>query len=350
MRACFDKGDRSQGCAVVARPRDGSVSTCTSWRIPVVVGYAAARFRGMKRDTVPIRVGMRRTTVARYVRSFAFICVICLICSALRFALMPIMAAQLPQPNDDRGRIVPIGSALCEEMKRHHVLGENPPVGCERLKLVRFAYVGFDMALHEDGELVVMDAAAPHVSRIFNTLRDIRFPIAKARLMNHYDGNDAASMADNNTSAFNDRMITEGDAVSLHAYGLAIDINPVQNPYVVRTGEVLTFQPPAGVEYANRLNDRPWKESRPGMAEAVIDVFAENGFLIWGGYWDNPIDYQHFQVGRKMAERLARSSPAEAEMIFGQLVERYRACRQSPSRNGRSNRAACIMAADPTGG
>jgi hypothetical protein len=145
-------------------------------------------------------------------------------------------------------------------------------------------------------------------------------------------------------------MITEGDAVSLHAYGLAIDINPIQNPYVVRTGEVLTFQPPTGAEYANRLNDRPWKEARPGMAEAVIDVFAENGFLIWGGYWDNPIDYQHFQVGRKMAERLARVSPPEAEMIFSRLVERYRACRQTLSRNAGSNRTDCIMAVDPTGG
>jgi hypothetical protein len=235
-------------------------------------------------------------------------------------------------------------------MKLHHVLGQNPPVGCERLKLVKFAYVGFDRALHEDGEIVVMDAAAPHVLRILNALRDIRFPIAKASLMDRYEGNDDASMADNNTSAFNDRMITEGDAVSLHAYGLAIDINPVQNPYVVRAGKVLTFHPPAGAEYANRLNNRRWKEFRPGMAEAVIDVFADNGFLIWGGYWDNPIDFQHFQVGRKMAERLASVSAAEAEMIFNKLVERYRACRQSLARKAGSNRTDCIMAADPTGG
>jgi len=288
--------------------------------------------------------------VARCVKSLTRTYVAWIICLVLRFGLMPVMAAELVKPTDDRGAVAPIGPVLCEEMKLHHVLGQNPLVGCERLKLVKFAYVGFDMALHEDGEIVVMDAAAPHVLQIFNALRDIRFPIAKARLMNHYEGNDNASMADNNTSAFNDRMITEGDAVSLHTYGLAIDINPIQNPYVVRTGDVLAFQPPTGAEYANRLNDRPWKEFRPGMAEAVIDVFAENGFLIWGGYWDNPIDYQHFQVGRKMAERLARASPAEAEMIFSRLVERYRACRQSPSRNARSNRADCIMAADPTGG
>jgi hypothetical protein len=227
--------------------------------------------------------------ITHYAKSLTRTWVIWIICLALRFGLMPIMATQLPQPNNDRGTIKAISPAMCEDMKLHHILGHDPPVGCERLKLVKFAYVGFDLTSHEDGEIVVMDAAAPHVLRIFNTLHDIRFPLAKARLINHYDGNDAASMADNNTSAFNDRMITEGAAISLHAYGLAIDINPIQNPYVLRTGDALTFQPPAGAEYANRLNDRPWKEFRPGMAEAVIDVFADNGFLIWGGYWDNPI-------------------------------------------------------------
>jgi hypothetical protein len=258
------------------------------------------------------------------------------------------MAEPLKQPNPDTDVVAPISTALCEDMKRRHVLGPNAPVGCERLRLLKFSYIGFDMALHEDGEVVVMDAAAPHALRIFTTLRAMRFPIAKARLMNHYEGNDDASMADNNTSAFNDRTITEGTAVSLHAYGLAIDINPIQNPYVVRTGDALAFQPPAGAEFANRLNDRPWKQFRPGMAEAVIDVFAENGFLIWGGYWDNPIDYQHFQVGRKLAELLARASPAEAEVIFRQMAERYRACRQRTPSKSMSNRADCIMAADPT--
>jgi hypothetical protein len=292
---------------------------------------------------------MQRTMFTRYVISLTRTYVIWIICLAVSFGPMPIVAAQLPQPNDNGGAITPIDPALCEDMKLHHVLGQNPPVNCERLKLVKFAYVGFDMTLHEDGQIVVMDAVAPHVLRIFNTLRDIRFPIAKARLMNHYEGDDAVSMADNNTSAFNDRMITEGDAVSLHAYGLAIDVNPIQNPYVLRTGETLTFHPAAGAEYANRLNDRPWKEFRPGMAEAVIDVFADHGFLIWGGYWDDPIDYQHFQVGRKMAERLARVSPAEGEAVFNRLVERYQACRRLSAKE-RSNRAECIMTADPAGG
>jgi hypothetical protein len=272
-----------------------------------------------------------------------------ILCRVLLFSLVLPVTTVLPSLSSQfHDSITPISVALCEDMKLHHVLGSNPPVGCERLKLVKFSYIGFDMMMHNDGEIMVMDAAAPHVLRIFTTLRDIHFPIAKARLMDHYEGNDEASMADNNTSALNDRMITEGAAISLHAYGLAIDLNPIQNPYVVRSGGTLTFAPPAGAEYANRLNERPWKDFRPGMAEAVVDVFADNGFLIWGGYWYTPIDYQHFQVGRKMAERLARATPAEAEVIFDELIERYRACRQDPSLKARSNRINCIMAADPT--
>lgn len=264
-------------------------------------------------------------------------------CLVLPIAAASIAAAKSMAP---RGEIVPVTAALCEDMKVHHVLGPEAPIGCERLKLVKFSYIDFANTLRDNGEIVVMDAAAPHVLRIFDTLREMRFPIAKAKLMNNYDGNDLASMSDNNTSGFNDRKITNGDAISLHAYGLAIDINPVQNPFVTRSANSLDFQPPSGVDYANRLDNRPWKNRRPGMAEAIVNVFADNGFLIWGGYWDSPTDYQHFQVGRKMAERLALVRPNEAESIFNRLVENYRTCRRASHEEGA--RTKCIMIADPT--
>ena len=166
--------------------------------------------------------------------------------------------------------------------------------------------------------------------------------------MNDYDGDDDASMADNNTSAFNVREITGGSTISLHAYGLAIDVNPVQNPFAKRSGTTLNFSPPSGVENANRLNERPGKPNRPGMAEAVVDVFADHGFLIWGGYWDDPIDYQHFQVSRKLAEKLAKLSPDEARRAFDRHVDRYRNCRRAAPR-GAEARAKCIKAADANG-
>src|SRR5262249_3289476 len=151
---------------------------------------------------------------------------------------------------------------------------------------------------------------------------------------NRYDGDDNSSMADNNTSAFNDRKTAFGNRLSLHAYGLAIDINPIQNPYLSRVADSIRALPRAGIAYANRRNDRPWKAVRPGMAESVIDVFADNGFVVWGGYWDNPIDYQHFAVSGGLVERLAQANPIEAEFMFKESVERYRKCRQSSPEQG----------------
>jgi len=240
------------------------------------------------------------------------------------------------------GTITPISEGLCEEMKARDVLNPGSPIGCGRLRLIRFNYVDFNGQPREDGEIVVMDAAAKHVLEIFDALRKIRFPIAKARLMNHYEGNDDDSMADNNTSSFNVRGLAARDAISLHAYGLAIDINPVQNPFAKRSGATLTFSPPAGVEYANRLNDRPGKPNRSGMAEAVVDLFADNGFLIWGGYWDDPIDYQHFQVSRKLATQLVALPPDQAELAFEKYVQSYRSCRGAAPRSF-EGRVKCVL-------
>lgn len=239
-------------------------------------------------------------------------------------------------------QIISIGKVLCADMIAHHVLSPNAPLGCERLRLLKFTYVGFDHQLHEDGEIVVMDAVAEHVLRIFVELREKRFPIAKAKLMNVYDGNDNASMADNNTSAFNYRRVTGGSLISLHAYGLAIDVNPVQNPYLKGSGPTVRVSPEAGVDYINRLNNRPGKAHREGMAEDVIDIFANNGFLIWGGYWDNPIDYQHFEVGRALADKLVHSPPALAHELFTRHVQRYRECRHA--RQSEAERPGCISA------
>ena len=95
-----------------------------------------------------------------------------------------------------------------------------------------------------------------------------------------------------------------------------------------RSGGKLTFRPPAGAAYANRLDDQPERQLRRGLAESVIDVFADEGFFIWGGYWKSVIDYQHFQVSRSLAQQLASLSPAQGRVVFTQHLERYRACRR----------------------
>jgi hypothetical protein len=257
------------------------------------------------------------------------------------------VAAETLQRTSDSESVIPVDAALCNEMKVHHVIGAKAPVGCERLDLVRFSYIGFDKQVHGDGEVVVMDAVAVHVANILRLLRERDFPIAKARLMNQYDGDDDASMADNNTSAFNDRNIANGGSVSLHAYGLAIDVNPLQNPYLTGSNGVLRISPLAGLKYVNRNADRLGKRPRAGMVEPIIDIFADNGFLIWGGYWTNPIDYQHFQISRKMAERLVAANAQEAASIFDALVQRYRDCRRGSAGESASSLVQCIITADP---
>jgi hypothetical protein len=163
-----------------------------------------------------------------------------------------------------------------------------------------------------------MDAVADHVLQIFVALRERRFPIAGVKLMDHFDGNDAASTAANNTSALNVRPVAGSGRISLHAYGVAIDLNPEQNPYVTRWGGRVRVDPLSGATYLNRKNQRP------GMAETVKDVFAAHGFVEWGGRWPNPVDYQHFQVSRGLAYELARLPGAEAHAVFGRFVQRSR--------------------------
>jgi len=221
----------------------------------------------------------------------------------------------------------PVDHTLCAEMKSHHVLNPGAPVGCERLRLVKFDYIDFEGTERDDGKIVVMDAVADHVLRIFEALHQRHFPIAKAKLMQAYDGNDHAAMADDNTSSFNDRDVPDTSRISLHAYGLAIDLNPVENPFITRNGATFTVEPAAGADYVNRLIRRPGKPERRGFAETVVDIFAENGFTVWGGNWDNPIDYQHFDVGRAMAEKLASLPAAQAKEAFEESITAYLNCR-----------------------
>lgn len=143
----------------------------------------------------------------------------------------------------------------CARLKASGVLREQAPVGCDRLTVVRFPYVDFSGARRDDGELMVLDAVAPEVSQLFRALYRRRFPLARARLIDHYGGDDEASMRDNNTSAFNQRAVSGGGPPSLHAYGLAIDINPVQNPFL-QPGDsgAIRVSPTAGAAYLNRLS------------------------------------------------------------------------------------------------
>lgn len=150
-------------------------------------------------------------------------------------------------------------------------------------------YWGFDGVEHE-GQLVIHVDAVDPVRAVFARLLASRFPIRRIVPIDAYGASDEASTADDNTSAFNCREAVRSDGVhtwSQHAYGLAIDVNPVENPYV-EGGRVL---PPNAGAYVER------GDVRPGMAAEGSELnaaFAAVGWG-WGGTWSSP-DYQHFSA------------------------------------------------------
>jgi hypothetical protein len=165
---------------------------------------------------------------------------------------------------------------------------EGCPVLIKNLRLIRMSFFGFDREVHL-GEMVVHRTVAGDVVRVFHTMFGARYPIRRMRLIDDYRGNDDRSMAADNTSAFNCRRVTGGSAWSQHSYGWAIDINPVENPYVSSSGKVL---PPAGREFVDRS-----KRAR-GMihhGDVVWRAFRSVGWG-WGGDWRSFQDYQHFSL------------------------------------------------------
>jgi hypothetical protein len=209
--------------------------------------------------------------------------------------------------------IQPLSTNMQVEMQVLKTWQAGCPVLPTRLKLVNFSYYDFNNQEHNDGKIVVLDAAANNVMAIFKELHQIKFPLAKAHVIEQYNGDDQASMLDNNTSAFNCRAITGGSLPSIHAYGLAIDINPIQNPYVSFdnvSGCTTQVLPPPAKDYLNRTH------LRAGMAEQVVEIFKRNGFTVWGGKWNKPIDWQHFQVSRSLAQLLAVMTPQDATDFF----------------------------------
>jgi hypothetical protein len=162
------------------------------------------------------------------------------------------------------------------------------PVGPERLRRVELDYVGFDGQTHR-GDLIVHEELVGDVIAIFEQLERLRYPIAKMRTVEHYpSAEDELPMEDNNTSAFNCRPLPGSDRWSLHAYGRAIDLNPLLNPYIDRTG---AFQPKNAAPYLDR-NRRDAGVLHAG--DPAVRVFTDRGWH-WGGGWRTPIDYQHFE-------------------------------------------------------
>jgi hypothetical protein len=181
-----------------------------------------------------------------------------------------------------RSSVSSIGAAFRAQMTSWH---KGCPVPVSDLRLVKVSFWGFDGQAHQ-GELILHRSYTSPVIGALRTLYNERFPIRRMRPVEAYGSSDDRSMAADNTSAFNCRGVTGSSSWSEHAYGRAIDINPLENPEI-RQGVV---SPPGGRAYTNR------SKQAKGMihsSDATVRAFEAVGWH-WGGYWHSLQDYQHF--------------------------------------------------------
>ena len=154
------------------------------------------------------------------------------------------------------------------------------------LKYLNIKYYDFNEIEHNDGALIVNKDVAEEVLKIFYELYQNKYPIDKMKLVEEYDAIDELSMEDNNTSAFNYRIVENSDKLSWHCFGLAIDMNPLYNPYVLGN----EIYPQNAKEYTNRIKEFKGKITHNDLA---YQVFTKYGWK-WGGDFISSKDYQHF--------------------------------------------------------
>ena len=174
---------------------------------------------------------------------------------------------------------------------RRLMVGSSWHIGCPTplrdLRLVRVTYRGFDDR-PQHSRLAVHRRWADEILVVFRRLYRQGFPIRRVRLVDRFDADDRESMRHDNTSAFNCRYLAGTTTWSQHAFGRAIDINPVENPYV----DGSQVSPRRGFRYLDRSHVRPGMIVRDGV---VVRAFKRIGWG-WGGDWSSAKDYQHFSA------------------------------------------------------
>ena len=202
------------------------------------------------------------------------------------------MAALLSPPRRDHtaevGPVPPSVRARMEGVSWH---GDDPR--CPRwdaLAYLELDHIAFDGVAR--GELVVAAEVAPRARELFRRLWQLGFPIRHMRLVDDYAASDEASMAADNSSAFNFRVVAGTDVLSQHALGRAIDLNPVENPWR-RPDRIL---PAAGAAFADRTDLRPGMIVRPGPIAGALDELGWE----WGGDWLHAFDDHHVVWSRSL--------------------------------------------------
>jgi len=215
----------------------------------------------------------------------------------------------------DNWHIYSLSQQEIDTSKSCGVWSKECPIEIGRLKRLQITHLNFE-GKTTIGNLILFDVVASYVMKLFKDLYQLKFEIDKVLPIDLYNGSDEKSMIANNSSAYNGRKIMNTDKWSSHAYGMAIDINPVQNPYLKLIEETASIKviPDNGLYFVNRFSNHP------GMVEKVIKVFERYGFTVWGGAWIDKIDYHHFQVDWKHIHKLANMNFNEGVDYYEQYV------------------------------
>lgn len=189
--------------------------------------------------------------------------------------------------------VSPLSSETQETMKSCGMLDHAAALPFQRLREVFINHYDFEGNIKK-GSVIILDVMAEDCRQIFAALYEKEFPIHSVKPICQFDADDNKSMNANNSSAYNPRFIAGTKDLSIHSYGMALDINPVQNPYL-KFGDMashdMKIYPISGKNYLNRA------VKQRGMLEDVVDIFYKYGFTIWGGAWtERRIDYHHLQV------------------------------------------------------
>jgi hypothetical protein len=220
-------------------------------------------------------------------------------CALVLAALTSGTTSAAPGPDTAAARVAPgpmftFSARRLGPTTRRRVTGSSWHPGCpvalDDLRVLRIGYWDFGGRARV-GRMIVAASAVPAMRRAFAMLFRARFPIRRMRLVDDYGASDFASIAADNTSAFNCRNATGSSRFSEHAYGRAVDVNPIENPYVYPDGTTVHA---ASRPYLDRARHRPGMAFRGGV---LVRAFAAAGWR-WGGEWRPPsaTDYQHFSA------------------------------------------------------
>ena len=176
------------------------------------------------------------------------------------------------------------------------IAGKSYKVNCP-ISLSELRYIEL---LHKDltgkilhGEMICNVRIAADVLDIFQKLFVASYPIEKVRLIDEYNADDELSMRDNNSSSFNFRYVSFTNRISLHGYGLAVDINPLYNPYIKTVDGKKIIAPDNSADFEDREKNFPYKITADDLC---CRLFKEKNFLWGGDCWDDEKDYQHFFI------------------------------------------------------